>query len=194
MSEKEDTYHDTILDLEANLKKNVDLILKLGNSLQGMFMLGPKPLKRISKKRTKNQAKNDKTEHGMEELDKDKVKVKVKVNPTKSKVNAEAVTEETLNGPTHDRRNLRMRHVSFGILKCNLDKSRVMPKFEYQKLFDSIKKTRSQTKKEMDELIVHVSKKTYAYDAIRAKNQDYLSTISELKTKLEKVKKGDAHK
>ncbi|GJU05233.1 hypothetical protein Tco_1121663 [Tanacetum coccineum] len=44
MSEKEDTYHDTILDLEAKLKKNVDLFLKLGNSLQGMFMLGPKPL------------------------------------------------------------------------------------------------------------------------------------------------------
>ncbi|GKA93582.1 retrovirus-related pol polyprotein from transposon TNT 1-94, partial [Tanacetum coccineum] len=41
MSEKEDTYHDTILDLEAKL---IDLILKLGNSLQGMFMLGPKPL------------------------------------------------------------------------------------------------------------------------------------------------------
>ncbi|GKC55081.1 hypothetical protein Tco_1077826 [Tanacetum coccineum] len=30
--------------LEAKLKNNVDLILKLGNSLQGMFMLGPKPL------------------------------------------------------------------------------------------------------------------------------------------------------
>nr|GEX77800.1 UBN2 domain-containing protein [Tanacetum cinerariifolium] len=44
MSEKEDCYHDTIIDLEDKLKKNVDLILKLGNSLQGMFMLGPKPL------------------------------------------------------------------------------------------------------------------------------------------------------
>ncbi|GJR62971.1 retrovirus-related pol polyprotein from transposon TNT 1-94 [Tanacetum coccineum] len=44
MSENEDSYHDTVLDLEAKLKKNVDLILKLGNSLQGMFMLGPKPL------------------------------------------------------------------------------------------------------------------------------------------------------
>ncbi|GJV55085.1 integrase, catalytic region, zinc finger, CCHC-type containing protein [Tanacetum coccineum] len=41
-------------------------------------------------------------------------------------------------------------------------------KIEYQKLFDSIKKTRSQTQKEMDELIVHVSEKTYAYGAIRA--------------------------
>nr|GEV33179.1 hypothetical protein [Tanacetum cinerariifolium] len=44
MSEKEDSYHDTIIDLEDKQKKNVDLILKLGNSLQGMFMLGPKPL------------------------------------------------------------------------------------------------------------------------------------------------------
>ncbi|GJY44032.1 hypothetical protein Tco_0432245 [Tanacetum coccineum] len=41
----------------------------------------------------------------------------------------------------------------------------------------------------MDELIVHVSEKTYAYGAIRAENQDLLSTISELKTRLEKVEK-----
>nr|GEW89904.1 hypothetical protein [Tanacetum cinerariifolium] len=39
MSEKDDSYHDTIIDLEDKLKKNVDLILKLENSLQGMFML-----------------------------------------------------------------------------------------------------------------------------------------------------------
>ncbi|GKA55854.1 hypothetical protein Tco_0754926 [Tanacetum coccineum] len=44
MSANEDSYQDTVLDLEAKLKKNVDLIMKLGNSLQGMFMLGPKPL------------------------------------------------------------------------------------------------------------------------------------------------------
>ncbi|GJZ27875.1 hypothetical protein Tco_0572522 [Tanacetum coccineum] len=44
MSENEDKYHDIVLDLEAKLKKNVDLIWKLGNSLQGMFMLRPKPL------------------------------------------------------------------------------------------------------------------------------------------------------
>ncbi|GJZ19003.1 integrase, catalytic region, zinc finger, CCHC-type containing protein [Tanacetum coccineum] len=40
--EKDTHVHD--LYLEAKLKKNVDLILKLGNSLQGMFMLRPKPL------------------------------------------------------------------------------------------------------------------------------------------------------
>ncbi|GJS25861.1 gag-pol polyprotein [Tanacetum coccineum] len=44
MSENEDKYHDTVLDLKARAKKNEDVLLKIGNSLQGMFMLGPKPM------------------------------------------------------------------------------------------------------------------------------------------------------
>ncbi|GJV30737.1 integrase, catalytic region, zinc finger, CCHC-type containing protein [Tanacetum coccineum] len=44
MSENEDQYHDTVLNLEAKVKKNVDTVLKIKNSLQGMFMLGPKPM------------------------------------------------------------------------------------------------------------------------------------------------------
>ncbi|GJT30290.1 integrase, catalytic region, zinc finger, CCHC-type containing protein [Tanacetum coccineum] len=44
MSENEDKYHDTILDLEARDKKNANVVLKIGNSLQGMFMIGPKPM------------------------------------------------------------------------------------------------------------------------------------------------------
>ncbi|GKC20671.1 hypothetical protein Tco_1022821, partial [Tanacetum coccineum] len=53
--------------------------------------------KRISDKRTKNEAKNDKTEHGMEEREKDKVKSKpksqtVKVNSAKSTVKTGADT------------------------------------------------------------------------------------------------------
>ncbi|GJY59501.1 hypothetical protein Tco_0459393 [Tanacetum coccineum] len=44
MSEDEDSYHDTVLDLEAKLKKNVDIMMKLGNSLQGMFMIQEVPL------------------------------------------------------------------------------------------------------------------------------------------------------
>ncbi|GKD40888.1 serine/threonine-protein phosphatase BSL3 [Tanacetum coccineum] len=62
------------------------------------------PWKRISGKRTKNQAKNDKTEHGMEKRGKDKVKskpksTKVKVNPEKSTVKTGADTEEYLMSP-----------------------------------------------------------------------------------------------
>ncbi|GJX67763.1 retrovirus-related pol polyprotein from transposon TNT 1-94 [Tanacetum coccineum] len=41
----------------------------------------------------------------------------------------------------------------------------------------------------MDELIAHVSEKTYAYGAIRAENQNLLITISELKTRLANVEK-----
>ncbi|GKF53934.1 hypothetical protein Tco_0160844, partial [Tanacetum coccineum] len=48
--------------------------------------------KRISDKRTKNKAKNDKTEHGMEEREKAKVKIKVKVQKVKVKVNPEKST------------------------------------------------------------------------------------------------------
>ncbi|GJW31459.1 hypothetical protein Tco_0051491 [Tanacetum coccineum] len=60
--------------------------------------------KQISEKGTKNQAKIDKTEHGMEKRRKAKVKskpmstkVKVKANPEKSTVKAD--TEEYLMGP-----------------------------------------------------------------------------------------------
>ncbi|GJR85982.1 retrovirus-related pol polyprotein from transposon TNT 1-94 [Tanacetum coccineum] len=81
-------------------------------------------------------------------------------------------------------------NVSLEFQVQSLIKERDNVKLEYQKLFDSIKKTRSQSKKEMDELIEHVSEKTYAYGAIRAENQNLLSTISELKTRLETVEKG----
>ncbi|GJU90730.1 hypothetical protein Tco_1303153 [Tanacetum coccineum] len=44
MSENKDKYHDMVLDLEANLKENENIKLKIGRSLQAMFMLGPKPM------------------------------------------------------------------------------------------------------------------------------------------------------
>ncbi|GKC21782.1 hypothetical protein Tco_1023932 [Tanacetum coccineum] len=72
----------------------------------------------------------------------------------------------------------------------SLIKERDNVKLEYQKLFNSIKTTRSQTQTDMDELIAHVSEKTYAYGAIRAENQNLLSTIYELKTRLANVEKG----
>ncbi|GJR00460.1 hypothetical protein Tco_0523444 [Tanacetum coccineum] len=88
---------------------------------------------------------------------------------------------------------LENENVSLEFKVQSLIKERDNVKIEYQKLFDSIKKTRSQTQKEMDELIVHVSEKTYAYGAIRAENQNLLSTISELKIRLEKVEKEENH-
>ncbi|GJS83068.1 retrovirus-related pol polyprotein from transposon TNT 1-94 [Tanacetum coccineum] len=63
-------------------------------------------------------------------------------------------------------------------------------KLEYQKLFNSIKATRTQHQQEVDELIEHVNQNTYAYDDVRSQNQYLLMTISELKNKLKTIEKG----
>ncbi|GJU36800.1 retrovirus-related pol polyprotein from transposon TNT 1-94 [Tanacetum coccineum] len=84
---------------------------------------------------------------------------------------------------------LENENVSLDFQVQSLIKERDNVKLEYQKFFDSIKKTQSQSQKEIDELIAHVSEKTYAYGAIRAENLNLLITISELKTRLETVEK-----
>ncbi|GJX13865.1 retrovirus-related pol polyprotein from transposon TNT 1-94 [Tanacetum coccineum] len=361
MSEKEDTYHDTILDLEAKLKKNVDLILKLGNSLQGMFMLGPKPLSVYDQQLkhglgypnpyTLKQAilKCPKlyvasslgnleiplnvrdSEDTLEDAFKSQQKMTEKMNDpiaVANKQNCWTINYKKLNTLYKDFvpqkelsveqkyfpsssipsvkipvyleffRNLfqkdikemkdvfesteseldelekqndllkdqlleaslkhdvelcvllnhecvdkilsdeldqvkkksfeiqeglqsRIKILEKDVQRCQKQSVDFELKLQHEKekhKWDSTSrnkntnpldyswiskleklenenvsldfKTRSQTQKEMDELIVHVSEKTYAYGAIRAENQDLLSTISELKTRLEKVEKG----
>ncbi|GKE94670.1 hypothetical protein Tco_1579525, partial [Tanacetum coccineum] len=75
--------------------------------------------KRISHKRTKNEAKNDKTEHGMEEHE----IVKVKVNRKSQKDKAEAETEEILNGPTRTHLMGQINHLG--------DKERLMARMDF---------------------------------------------------------------
>ncbi|GJW62093.1 hypothetical protein Tco_0111428 [Tanacetum coccineum] len=79
------------------------------------------------------------------------------------------------------------------LLKTQVDsvvQERENIKLKFQKLFNSIKATRTQNKKEVDELIEHANQKTYAYADARAQNQDLLMTISELKNKLRTTEKG----
>ncbi|GKF35495.1 hypothetical protein Tco_0112253, partial [Tanacetum coccineum] len=85
---------------------------------------------------------------------------------------------------------LKDENVSLDFKVQSLIKERDNAKMEYKNLFDSIKKTRSQTQKEMDELIAHVSGKTYAYRAIHAENQNLLVTISELKARIKNGENG----
>ncbi|GJX89251.1 retrovirus-related pol polyprotein from transposon TNT 1-94 [Tanacetum coccineum] len=315
MSENEDRYHDTVLDLEAKLKKNVDLILKLGNSLQGKFMLGPKPLSVYDQQLkhglgypnpyTLKQAISQcpklylasslgnseislnvrDTEDTLDDASKSQQKVYEKMNDpiaVANKQNCWTIDYAQINAlykdfvpqkelsaeqkyfpssfiPSDKNSNatpsipasmpkglqarikileedvqrckkqsvdfeLKLQHekekhkwdssfknkntnpldyswiskmekledenVSLDFTVQSLIKERDNVKLEYQKLFNSIKKTRSQTQTEMDELIAHVSEKTYAYGAIRAENQNLLFTISELKTRLANVEKG----
>ncbi|GJX75212.1 hypothetical protein Tco_0313807, partial [Tanacetum coccineum] len=85
---------------------------------------------------------------------------------------------------------LESENVSLEFQVQSLIKERESVKSEYQKLFNSIKKTRTQTQGEIDELIEHVNQKTYSYADVRAQNQDLLITISKLKAKLKNVEKG----
>ncbi|GJV09105.1 retrovirus-related pol polyprotein from transposon TNT 1-94 [Tanacetum coccineum] len=278
MSENEDSYHDTVLDLEAKLKKNVDIMMKLGNSLQGMFMLGPKPLSVYNPRLkhglgypnpyTLKQAISQclklyrasslgnpevpldvrDTEDILDDASKSQNKMKEKMNDpiaVGKKQNCWSINYKQINALYDDfvpqkELSAEQKYLSSSFIStdktsnatpsisasmpsdsylikylekmkkcfetlfedtenknCSLDftvqslmKERDNVKIEYQKLFDSIKKTRSQSQKEMDELIAHVFEKTYAYGAIRAENQNLLSIISELKTRLETVEKG----
>ncbi|GJX86588.1 retrovirus-related pol polyprotein from transposon TNT 1-94 [Tanacetum coccineum] len=63
-------------------------------------------------------------------------------------------------------------------------------KLEFQKLFNSIKATRDQNQRDVNELIEHVNQNTYTYGDVRAQNQDLLMTIYELKKKLRTLEKG----
>ncbi|GJY76726.1 integrase, catalytic region, zinc finger, CCHC-type containing protein [Tanacetum coccineum] len=354
MSENEDRYHDTILDLKAKLKKNVDLILKLGNSLQRMFMLGPNPLSMYDSQLkhglgypnpyTLKQAISQcpklylasslsnseiplnvrDTENTFDDASKSQQKMTEKMNdpiaiankqncwtidykqindlykgffrqkelsaeqkyfpssfiPSDKTPNATSSVPASMPSESPliiqlDKMKSYFQTLS-ELIQKNYKRARIFytsPKeiqlndfcqdqvktivkelqfyFEFvRKLFqmdikemkdvfesteselceikkqndflkdqlleaslrhevkisvllnlecvdnslhaeiEQIKKTRSQSKKEMDELIAHVSKKTYAYGAIRVENQNLLSTISELKTRLETVEKG----
>ncbi|GJR53845.1 retrovirus-related pol polyprotein from transposon TNT 1-94 [Tanacetum coccineum] len=330
MSENEDQYHDTILDLEENLKKNVDLFLKIGNSLQAMFMLGPKPLSLYDQQlkhglgypnpytlrqailecpklyvasRTGNieiPLNVRDSEETLEDAFKSQQKMKEKMNDPINLFQRDIkemkdafeqndvyldeierqndllkdqlleaslkhdielcvlLNHECVDKSLHDELEqvkkksleiqeglkarikilekdvqrcekqsvdfeLKLQHekekhkwdssknknskpldfswisriqkledenVSLDFKVQSLIKERDNAKMEYKKLFDSIKKTRSQTQKEMDELIAHVSEKTYAYCAIRAENQNLLHTIFELKARMKNGENG----
>ncbi|GKA44569.1 retrovirus-related pol polyprotein from transposon TNT 1-94 [Tanacetum coccineum] len=64
-------------------------------------------------------------------------------------------------------------------------------KLEYQKLFNSIKATRVQHQRAVNELIENVNQNTYAYGDVCTQNQDLLMTISELKDKIKTIEKGE---
>ncbi|GJT67879.1 hypothetical protein Tco_1019359 [Tanacetum coccineum] len=85
---------------------------------------------------------------------------------------------------------LESENVSLEFQVQSLIKERENVTTEYQKLIDSIKRTRTQPQREINELIENVNQKTYAYVDVRAQNQDLLITISELKAKLKNVEKG----
>ncbi|GJX83049.1 hypothetical protein Tco_0332530 [Tanacetum coccineum] len=221
----------------------------MGNSLQGMFLLGPKPMSfydsnvkhglgyvnpyTIKKAISQNpklydascldDSKIHMNVRDTEEILDDAAKIQIKM---KNKMKDPIVIEKKQNLCTIDYKNLNALYEDFVPQKelsteqkyfpssfissknssnasssysSSKTNSTVTPmpsanpmlgEWGYQKLFDSIKRTRTQTQGEINELIEHVNQKTYAYADVRAQNQDLLLTISELKSKLKNVEKG----
>ncbi|GJY87366.1 putative ribonuclease H-like domain-containing protein [Tanacetum coccineum] len=247
MSENEDQYHDIALNLKAKVKKNMDTVLKIRNSLQGMFMLGPKPMSFYDSKLKHGLGYKRDTENILEDATKSLIKLKNKMKDPiaiEKKQNVSTIDYKKLNALYEDfvpqkehsaeqkyfphlfispedpimkvqtyfsfntnpkKTKMPMQPNTCGIqqeVSYNWDntslkfqvqsliKERENVKTEYQKLFDSIKKTRAQPQREINELIENVKQNTYAYADVRAQNQDLLLTISELKAKLKTVENG----
>ncbi|GKC93567.1 hypothetical protein Tco_1159009, partial [Tanacetum coccineum] len=137
-----------IMEREIILLKRsrIPLVKVCWNSRRGPeFTWEREDSKRISDKRTKNEAKNDKTKHGMEKREKSKskstkmsTKSKSKSTPTKVKVKDRAETEEKLNGLTRsgyqqkDRKPSQNDKTEHGMEKTvqNQGQSPKMPKSE----------------------------------------------------------------
>ncbi|GJR57866.1 retrovirus-related pol polyprotein from transposon TNT 1-94 [Tanacetum coccineum] len=197
--EQENRYLEDIVDLEEKLSSHDRIVYKMGQSIQTIHMLGKTPNKvydpflkdGLGYKNTKRLKKVIAAQPKM--YDGEKLhSVNLKIDSPDS--------EKTLEDAKEIRLKMRHKMLKFStlndenvLLKTQLEsvvQERENIKLEFQKLFNSIKATRTQHQKEVDELIEHVNQKTYAYADVRAQNQDFLMTISELKDKLRTNEKG----
>ncbi|GJZ34437.1 hypothetical protein Tco_0580254 [Tanacetum coccineum] len=183
--------------LEASLKHDVELCVLINHECVDKILNAE--LEKVKKKsfeiQEDLQARIKILEKDVQRCEKQSVDFQLKLQHEKEKQKWDSTSKNKITIPLDyswisKMEKLEDENVSLDFTVQSLIKERDNAKMEYKKLFDSIKKTRSQTQKEMDELIVHVSEKTYAYGAIRAENQNLLTTISELKKRLEKAKKG----
>ncbi|GJV32253.1 integrase, catalytic region, zinc finger, CCHC-type containing protein [Tanacetum coccineum] len=183
--------------LEASIRHDVEISVLLNHECEDKSLHAE--LEHIKKKSIETQealqTKIQMLESDVQRCQKQSLDFQLKLQHEKEKQKWESTLKNKNGKPLDYSRiskmeKLEKENVSLDFQVQSLVKERENIKLEYQKLFDSIKKTRSQTQKEIDELITHVSEKTYAYGAIRAENLELLITISELKTRLKSAEKG----
>ncbi|GJY80685.1 hypothetical protein Tco_0493436 [Tanacetum coccineum] len=117
MSENEDHYHDTVLSLKEKVKKKVDMVLKIGNSVQGMFMLGSKPMSFY----------DSKLRHGLgdtEDILKDTIKSQIKM---KKKMQDSVAIQKKQNVCTIDYTRLNALYDDFVPQKELSDEQKYFP-------------------------------------------------------------------
>ncbi|GJS09832.1 hypothetical protein Tco_0366628 [Tanacetum coccineum] len=205
MSENEDKYHDTVLDLEAKAKHNENVVLKMGQSLQGMFMLRPKPMSFY----------DPNVKHGLGYENPYTLKKTISQNPkiydascfndTKMHVNvrdtgdilddatkSQIKMENKLKDPIAIEKKQNLHTIDYN--KLNALYGDFVPQkelFAEQKYFSSTfipseNPSNARTSTSPSEIKPPLA----SMPKIRAENQDILMTISELKTKLKNVEKG----
>ncbi|GJV77553.1 retrovirus-related pol polyprotein from transposon TNT 1-94 [Tanacetum coccineum] len=167
--------------LEASLKQDVELCVLINHECVDKILNAE--LEKVKKKSFEIQegleARIKILEKDVQRCEKQSVDFQLKLQHEKEKQKWDSTSKNKTTIPLDyswisKMEKLEDENVSLDFKVQSLIKERDNAKMEYKKLFDSIKKTRSQTQKEMDELIVHVSEKTYAYGAIRAENQNLL--------------------
>nr|GEV18227.1 hypothetical protein [Tanacetum cinerariifolium] len=188
LSENKDKYHDTVIDLEARAKKNKDVMLKMDNSMQD-------EIEKIQRDSIEIQEGMQKqiniVENDVQRCQKQSIEFELQLQHEKERCKCESSLKIICDTSWISKmKKLESENVSLEFQVQSLIKERDNVKTEYQKLFDSIKRTRTQNQREISELIENVNHKTYAYTDVRAQNQDLWITISELKAKLKNAKKG----
>ncbi|GJR95463.1 retrovirus-related pol polyprotein from transposon TNT 1-94 [Tanacetum coccineum] len=162
--------------LEASLKQDVELCVLINHECVDKILNAE--LEKVKKKSFEIQeglqARIKILEKDVQRCEKQSVDFQLKLQHEKEKQKWDSTSKNKTTIPLDyswisKMEKLEDENVSLDFKVQSLIKERDNAKMEYKKLFDSIKKTRSQTQKEMDELIVHVSEKTYAYGAIRMK-------------------------
>ncbi|GKA03690.1 retrovirus-related pol polyprotein from transposon TNT 1-94 [Tanacetum coccineum] len=219
MSENEDKYHDTVLDLEARAKKNEDVVLKIGNSLQGMFMLGPKPmsfydsnvkhglgyenpytLKKVISQYPKlydascfDDSKIHVNIRNTEDILDDATKNQLLEAKLKHEIECcVLLSHECVNNNVQDEIEKIQRDSGTPLKFKRHEKERQKCESSLKNVCETswISKMEKLESKNVSLDFQHVNQKTYAYAEVHAQNQDLLITISELKAKLKNVEKG----
>ncbi|GKC33882.1 hypothetical protein Tco_1046266 [Tanacetum coccineum] len=186
MIENEDAYYDTLLDLEAKVKKNVDTVLKIGYFLQGMFMLGPKPMSFY----------DSQLKHGLGYANPYTLKKAISQNPKlydascldDSKIHMNVRdTEDILDDATKNfvpQKELSAQQKYFPSFISSENPSNESSPYSSSETKPTVKPMPS-----VNPILVHVRQKTYTYADEGAQNQDLLITISELQANLKNVEK-----
>ncbi|GJU08017.1 integrase, catalytic region, zinc finger, CCHC-type containing protein [Tanacetum coccineum] len=178
--ERENRYFEDIVDLEEKLSSHDRIVYKIGQSIQTIHMLAKKP----------NNVYDHFLKAGLGYQNPERLKKAIAAQPKLydgdllhcdkliiDSPNSEGTLEDAKESRIKMRNKMNLKDIKEELIE------------DVQEMLNIFESMEQKHKKEVDELIQCVDKNTYAYGDVRAKNQDLLMTISELKSKLRTIEK-----